>query len=151
MSWTSPQDVLDRWVGGNAPVDEDLVQALINDAEAVILSEYPRIQERITSGKLSLNVILFVVSKQVSRVLRNPEGLTYWQQTTGPFGQARNYGTASQDIWLTSEEEEMLAPKKLGKAFAIDTAPDAGITAVPRLTERELDLMDIPVAVEDNY
>lgn len=145
MSWTSPQDVLDRWVGAGAPVDEDLVQAIINDAEAVILSEFPRIQERIDSGKLPLNVVLFVVSKQVSRVLRNPEGLTYWQQTTGPFGQARNYGSTEQDIWLTPEEEEILAPKKLGKAFAIDMAPDAGIDAVPRLTERQLDVMDTEI------
>lgn len=149
MSWTNPQDVLDRWVGSGAPVDEDLVQALINDAEAIILSEFPRIQERISSGRLPMNAVLFVVSKQVSRVLRNPEGLTYWQQTTGPFGQARNYGSAGQDIWLTPEEKELLAPKKSGKAFSIDLAPEAGIVAVPRLTEAELDVMETEVGPED--
>lgn len=149
MSWTNPQDVLDRWVGSGAPVDEDLVQALINDAEAIILSEFPRIQERISSGRLPLNAVLFVVSKQVSRVLRNPEGLTYWQQTTGPFGQARNYGSAGQDIWLTADEKAMLAPKKSGKAFSIDLAPEAGIVAVPRLTEAELDVMETEVGPED--
>jgi hypothetical protein len=57
----------------------------------------------------------------VSRVLRNPEGLTYWQQNTGPFGQGRSFD--SKDIWLTDEERNLLAPKKRGKAYEVDPAP----------------------------
>jgi hypothetical protein len=150
MSWTNPQDVLDRWVGAGAPNDEDLTQALINDAEAVILSEFPRIQERIDDGKLPMAVVIMVVCRMVGRVLRNPEGLTYWQQTTGPFGQARNYGSAGQDIWLSADEKEMLAPKKTGKAFAIDLASDAGIVAVARFTESELDNFDVPTIMGED-
>lgn len=123
MSWTSPQDVLDRWVGNDQPTDFDLVQAIINDAETVVLSEYPRIQERITDGALPLSTVVMVVSRMVTRVLRNPEGLTYWQQNTGPFGQARNYGDRT-DLWLEANEKQLLAPNSAGKAFSFTIAPN---------------------------
>lgn len=135
MTWTSFADVTDRWVGAGAPTDSALVDALIADAEAVILSEFPAIQGRIDAGTLSLQVVQLVTVRMVTRVLRNPEGLTYWQQNTGPFGQARNYGTTDQDIWLTADEEEMLAPKKRGKAFEVDLAPYAAIIPIQGWTE----------------
>ena len=142
MSWTTPQNVLDRWIGPGAPDDEDLIQALIEDAEVVILSKYPLIQERIDDDRLPLASVILVVVRMVTRQLRNPEGLTYWQQTTGPFGQARNYGNAAQGIWLTDEEEEMLSPKARGKAFEINLAPNARVTSVLRYTELELETME---------
>jgi hypothetical protein len=77
-----------------------------------------------------------VVSRMVARVLRNPDNVSYWQQTTGPFGQARNFGESSIDIWLTPEERELLAPKRGGKAFEVDLAPYATITSILGWTER---------------
>ena len=125
MSWTTFADVTDRWVGSGAPTDTDLVNALIADAEAVILAEFPKIQDRIDDERLSINVVKMVVVRMVSRVLRNPENLTYWQQQTGPFGQARNFGSSGSDIWLTSDELKLLAPTTRGKAFEINLAPNA--------------------------
>lgn len=130
MTWTTFADVTARWVGNDTPTDEDLVAALIEDAEAVILSEYPLIQDRIDASTLPIRVVKMVVVRMVSRVLRNPENLTYWQQQTGPFGQARNFGTTNLDIWLGDEEKELLAPKKRGKAFELDLAPNAAITYI---------------------
>lgn len=125
MTWATFEDVTARWVGSGAPTDEALVEALIADAEAVILSEYPAIQDRIDDLRLSEAVVKLVVCRMVMRVLRNPEALSYVQQTTGPFGQAKNYGSGPSDIWLSSDEMEMLAPKKRGKAFEVDLAPNA--------------------------
>jgi hypothetical protein len=127
MSWTTFADVTDRWVGNDVPTDQALVEALIGDAEAIILAEYPKIQDRITANTLPLAVVKMVVVRMVSRVLRNPENLTYWQQQTGPFGQARNFGSAGSDIWLTEDEEDLLSPKKRGKAFEVNLAPNARI------------------------
>lgn len=128
MAWTSYSDVADRWVG-NDPIinDEALITTLIGDAEAIILSKFPKIQDRIDAGSLSLTVINYVVSRQVGRVLRNPENLTYLQQNTGPFGSGKNYGSApgNTDIWLSDEELELLSVKRGDKAFSIDTAPNA--------------------------
>jgi hypothetical protein len=120
MSWTTYQDVIDRWVGPGAPTDDDLVAAIILDAEAIILSEYPRIQERIDADEISLDVIKLVTVRMVSRILRNPENLTYWQQTTGPFGQARNFGSTNQDLWMSEQEKTLLSPKQRGKAFEVN-------------------------------
>lgn len=123
MSWTTPQDITDRWIGSGAPTDDDLVAALIRDAETVVLGAYPRIQERIDGGTLSLDVVVMVVARMVTRVLRNPENLSYWQQSTGPFSQGRNFGK-QVDIWLTSDEKTLLAPSSRGKAFSFNIAPD---------------------------
>ena len=97
----------------------------INDAEAVILAEYPKIQDRIDADELPFNTVVMVQSRMVMRLLRNPENLTYWQQQTGPFGQARNFGTGNADIWLSDNELSLLAPKSRGKAYEVDQGVDA--------------------------
>jgi len=125
MSWATPQDIQDRWVGNDAPTDTNLIQIIIDDAEAVVLNEFPKIQERIDNEELSLNVVVLVVSRMVSRLLRNPENLTYWQQQTGPFGQARNFGSGNADIWLTDNELTLLSPAKRGKAFEVNQGYNA--------------------------
>lgn len=125
MTWTTPQDIRERWIGDDAPDNDELLRALIADAEAVILSSYPAIQSRINAATLSQAVVTMVTCRMVSRVLRNPESASYISQTTGPFSQSRNLGQT--DIWLTADEEELLAPTKAaGKAFNIDLAPNAG-------------------------
>lgn len=128
-NWTTYQDVIDRWVGSGAPTDADLVAALIQDAEAVISAEYPRIQERLDADELSADVVTLVTVRMVSRMLRNPEGLSYWQQTTGPFGQARNFGSSGTDLWLTEQEKALLAPKRRGKAFEVNQGHTANYGA----------------------
>ena len=128
MTWTTFADVTDRWVGNDAPTDETLVESLIEDAEAVVLVEYPKIQDRITAGTLPLRLVKMVVTAMVSRVLRNPENLTYWQQQTGPFGQARNYGSSVVGMSMSDDEKSLLAPKKRGKAYEVNLAPGAGVS-----------------------
>lgn len=130
MTWAIPQDITDRWVGAGVPTDTDLMTALIADAEAVILAEYPAIQARIDATTLPLSTVKMVVVRMVSRIMRNPEGLSYWQQNTGPFGQGKNYGQGNADIWMSAEEVKLLAPKRKGKAFEVDLAP----FAIPGMT-----------------
>jgi len=123
-NWATPANVIARWVGDNPPEDTDQIQLLIDDAEAVILSEYPSIQARIDSNKLSESVVTLVVTRMVIRLLRNPENLTYWQQQTGPFGQARNF-SETKDIWLTADESNMLAPNRKGNAYEVNVGVNA--------------------------
>lgn len=124
MNWTTPQDIRERWIGDDVPDNDQLLRALIQDAEAIILSTYPSIQGRVDAAKLSASVITFVTSRMVIRVLRNPDNASYISQTTGPFTSAKNL--ASVDLWMTEDEEEMLSPITPGKAFSIDLAPNMG-------------------------
>lgn len=129
MAWTTYQNVLDRWVGSDAPTDIDLITTLIADAEAVITANYPGIQGRIDADTLSEDLVIMVTVRMVTRVLRNPGGLSYHQQQTGPFGQARNFGEDVREVWLTDDEKTLLAPGKRGKAFQVNqgwTAYDSG-------------------------
>jgi hypothetical protein len=133
MPWTSAQDVLDRWVGTDKPTDEDLIEVLISDAEAIILSHYPAIQDRITSGSLPINIVKLVVSRMVTRTLKNPENVTYIQQNVGSFSQAKNYGGVPVGT-LTTEDKELLNPNtQKGKAFSLNTAPNIGKSLDPWL------------------
>lgn len=125
MVWATPADVEARWVGSSLPATNAVITALIADAEAIVLAEYPGIQARIDDNTLSESVVVMVVCRMVARVLRNPEALTYWQQNTGPFGQGKNYGSDNSDIWLTQQEIDLLAPKSRGKAYSINLAPNA--------------------------
>lgn len=125
MAWATYQDVLDRWVGSDAPTDNDLITALIGDAEAIILATYPGIQARIDSAALSADVVEMVVVRMVTRVLRNPGNLSFWQQATGPFSQGRNFDTEARDVWLKDEEKNLLAPTSRGKAYEVNQGYDA--------------------------
>lgn len=124
MAWATFEDVVTRWVGAGEPTDEALVEAIIADAEQVILAQYPAIQDRIDAETLPLERVTFVVTQMVSRVLRNPEGLSSWQQQTGPFGQSRVFGTENVGIYLTDNELKMLSPNRKGKAFEVNLAPN---------------------------
>jgi len=116
--WTSAQDITDRWVGSNFPEDTELLNALIGDAELIVLTEYPRIQERITAGSLNENLIRLVVSRMVTRYLKNPDNLSYLQQNTGPFGQGQTFGKDT-DLFMTEKERQLLSPNKGGQARSI--------------------------------
>jgi pantoate kinase len=119
MTWTTAQDVLDRWVGGEPPVSNEVIEVLIGDAENVIKSEYPKIQDRIDADELDVSVVVMVATRMVSRLLRNPDIAGYVQQSTGPFAQSINFGQ-NIDIFMGDNEKQLLAPKRGKKAFEID-------------------------------
>jgi hypothetical protein len=125
MAFATFQDVLDRWVGSDQPTDDDLITALLSDAQAIIVATYPGIQARIDSGSLSADVVEMVAVRMVTRVLRNPGNLAYWQQSTGPFSQGRNFDTETRDVWLKDEEKTLLAPNTRGKAYEVNQGFDA--------------------------
>jgi len=127
MTWATYADITSRWVGPNLPTDGNLVDALIGDAEQVILSYYPAIQTRIDDSLLPVERVIMVVSQMVTRVLRNPEGLTMWQQNTGPFGQMRNFSDSGSGVTILDDEVRLLAPSRGGKAFEVDLGTEASI------------------------
>ena len=125
MSWATPQDVRDRWLGPTSiPATDEQISTLIGDAEDTILRVFPDIQDRIDGGELPLSRVVKVVCRMVIRHLRNPEGIRSQQEGAGPFQVSRTWGGSEPGaLWLTDEDMAELAPGRRGRAFTIDTTP----------------------------
>lgn len=125
MSWATPQDVRDRWLGpGSIPVSDEQLETLIGDAEDTILRVFPDIQQRIDNNDLPLDRVVKVVCRMVIRHIRNPEGIRSTQEGAGPFQKSRTFGGDEPgSMYLTTQDFDELAPGGRGRAFTIDTTP----------------------------
>jgi hypothetical protein len=124
-NWATVEDFTARWVGDNRPTDETLIQVLLDDAETVVVSEYPKIQDRIDDSLLPVELVRMVVCNMVSRVFRNPEQLVQVSNRVGPFSEAKTFVGRKDGLYMTEQEKQMLGPTGLGKAFEINLGSDA--------------------------
>lgn len=126
MVWTNANDVLDAWIGDDAPSDPILIGTWIGKAERLIRFHIPAIQARIDANlepDLLPNVI-DVVAAMVGRVFRNPEGIRQANITTGPFTESRTYGGDTPGtLALTAAELALLTGPSTSGAFTIDMIP----------------------------
>lgn len=89
MAWATPDDVIDSWIGDDAPDDDLLIAKWIGRAERLIRREFPSLADRIASGAEPdlAETVNDVVVSMVTRVFRNPSGhrSVSGQETTGQF------------------------------------------------------------------
>ena len=126
MSWATPEDVTDRWVGPGTPGDEDLIQRWLDDAAVIIRSEVPDIDERLEDENRppDLATVVFVQCQMVMRCLRNPRGVR--QEGVGPYN-TTYAGDRPGSPWLTQEELALLLGEPARgrqRAFTVNTTPD---------------------------
>lgn len=133
-SWTTPEDVIDAWIGEGAPDDTAKIQSWIDRAERLIRRRVPDLQERIDAeAELVpprtdlLETARDVTVSMVTRVFRNPEGIRQTNQTTttGPFSDTKSQtygGDVPGGLGLTDEELGALQGASEG-AFSIDLIP----------------------------
>jgi hypothetical protein len=126
-SWTTPDMVLDSWIGDDAPTDEDKVQVWIDRAERLLRTRIPDLQARIDDDEVDLlEKVQDVVSAMVQRVFRNPQGFRQTQETTGPFTTSATFGGDEPGgLWLTDDELAILAGVTSGRfsAYSVDLLP----------------------------
>lgn len=126
MAWTAAADVINAWIGDDAPTDTAKVDVWIGKAEREVKSALPDIQTRITedtSGDLLANTKDVVVS-MVQRVFRNPEGVRQVQEGTGPFSGSKTYGgTIPGVLYLTDDELAKLSPGDNKGAYTVNMIP----------------------------
>lgn len=141
MVWTAATDVVDSWIGDDAPTNLDLVDLWIGKAEREVRRRIPDLQARIDAeaelippSTELLEATKDVVVAMVSRVFRNPEGVRTIQKnsTTGPFTSGDSItmgGDQPGALWLTDDEVAKLRGDVIsGGAFMVDTLPpDAGL------------------------
>jgi hypothetical protein len=128
MSWTVAQDVLDAWIGDDAPTNAASVTTWIGRAERLVRSSVPGLQARI-DGNLEpdlLEDVKDVVVSMVERKFRNPEGVRTRQESTGPFsGSVTLGGDQPGELWITDVELKRLTGSTSGgpRVTAVDTIP----------------------------
>lgn len=127
MSWTTPTDVLDAWIGDDPPTDEDKIQIWIDRSERLIRNAIPGIQARIDEPEDDLlDNVISVVCSMVERKFRNPEGTRQVSSTTGPFSEQRTYGGSEPGgLELLDSEIALLSGTVSSgqRAFTVDTIP----------------------------
>ncbi|UEJ84008.1 Gp19/Gp15/Gp42 family protein [Brachybacterium halotolerans subsp. kimchii] len=109
--WVTPDDVRDRWVGGDLDFTDQTIATLIGDAEDAIRASVPDIDQMVDT-KIPLARVSRVISRMVIRVLRNPEGIRTLQETTGQFSGSTTYaGDVLGEIVFTDEDRRDLLGK----------------------------------------
>lgn len=136
MSWTTPDDVLDAWIGDDAPNDDDQIQVWIDKAERLIRRKVPDIQARIDAEAEEappstelLDTAVDVTVAMVIRVFRNPEAIRQTNATTtaGPYSETKMLtygGDVPGGLALTDDELAALQGAD-GGAFSINLIPSS--------------------------
>lgn len=116
------EDVKSRWLTGAVPATDGQLLTLIEDAEDIILGEFPNVAVDVPEGR-----VVRVVARMVMRVLRNPEGHRTVAEATGPFSGSTTFGGENPgELYLTDDDRRDLGGKRSsGRAFTVSTIPGA--------------------------
>ncbi|GAA2812820.1 hypothetical protein GCM10010470_55320 [Saccharopolyspora taberi] len=82
------------------------VEALLSDAETLILTRLPDLYARIEHGRLAAEVVVLVEATAVMRVLRNPAGIR--SQSADAYSVSYDERAASGNLDLKPEEWRLL-------------------------------------------
>ena len=129
-TWTQPSDVIDAWIGDDAPTNIAQVNTWLEKAEREVRYRVADIQTRIDAESAEtpartdlLDLARDVVVAMVTRVFRNPEGVRQENVTTGPFTGSRTYGGNTPGALALTDEELAKLQGATGGAFNIDLIP----------------------------
>ena len=135
MSWTSPTDVTDAWIGDDAPSDVDLLTIWLSKAEREVRHRVPDLQARIDAEAALvppvtdlLDTAKDVVVAMVTRIFRNPTGTRQKNATvtTGPFSETTSETVGGNNPGVlepTSDELAKLQGLRTAGAFSISMIP----------------------------
>lgn len=111
-------DVADRL---GRPITDELevkqINAWIGDVEAIIRTRIPDLEDRITAGVPSLEVVGMVVTNAVVRKALNPTGKQNERIDDYSYGLTED--AARGDLFLTAAEWELLLPASGTGAFSV--------------------------------
>lgn len=128
MSWVSPADVIDSWVGGNVPADASKLQVWIDRAERLVRRRIPDLQTRIDlEAELVPPVTDLIdtakdaVIEMVTEVFKNPDGKRSIQSASGPLSESTTFGGDNPGkLFLSRQQEDLLSGSNPGEAFSVD-------------------------------
>jgi hypothetical protein len=126
MTYAAYSDVVNRWTDSvDLPATQPQVETLLEDAEAILLREFPNLAADVASESISMSLVVMVEVAMVTRRLRNPAGVRSIQEGAGPYQQTITHGGDDPgSLYLTDEERRLLSTNVYkNKAFSIDMTP----------------------------
>lgn len=120
--WATPEDVRSRWVLDTPLTLTDLqIQRHLNDAEDMILTEFPSMQMDVLEGRVPQDRVVRVVCGMVLRFFKNREGIRSTSTTTGPFSEQQMLaGDRPGELYLSDEDRRTLQPRRRSRrAFTV--------------------------------
>lgn len=123
--WSTPQDILDRWLGQNKPSiqdDAEFLATLIGDIEDEILRRVPSVPSRIESGELPLRRVIRVTAAAIQRAWSIAgDYRTYSSEMVGPFSSSSSYSqNLARALELTEDEVSKLQPAVKSRATSLN-------------------------------
>lgn len=119
MAYATPEDVEVRFM---RPLDEDekrVVAARLEDAELLLRSRIPDLDEKVTTGVLDQALVVMVEAEMVLRLIRNPDGLV--QETDGSYSYSTSQKVASGLLEVLPREWTLLGVRS--GVYVIDPTP----------------------------
>lgn len=118
MSFANVKDISDR-LGRPITDEAEILQvnSWIRDATTIITSRIPDIQERVTAGTLSADVVTFVIANAVERKIKNPDGKQ--NERIDDYSYGLNEESARGSIFIADAEWELLQGARAEGAFSI--------------------------------
>lgn len=119
MAYATPEDVEVRFM---RPLDEDekrVVAARLEDAELLLRSRIPDLDEKVTAGVLDQALVVMVEAEMVLRLIRNPDGLV--QETDGSYSYSTSQKVASGLLEVLPREWTLLGVRS--GVYVIDPTP----------------------------
>jgi hypothetical protein len=113
-------DIEARW-RDLTPAETSIVNALLDDASALLRAEYPDIDDRIATGNLDADVVAGIVGRMVKRSLVSPDlPLQHETENAGPFSISRQFTFTNPyaDVFLTKADRTLIEGRR-PKAMSI--------------------------------
>lgn len=131
MAYATVTDVESRLGRDLSPDEEEQVEILLDDAEAVLRTYIPNMDTLIDTGKLDERLVIMVEVNMVLRVLRNPDAFV--SETDGNYSYTRASGTVSGLLEVLPRELDWLGGRGMYQLVPVPPygTPGEGYTRQP--------------------
>jgi len=106
VAYATPADVEIRLGRPLEPDEAQIVETRLNDAERLIRSRIPDLDERVTEGIIDRDTLVMIEADAVLRLVRNPEG--YVEEQDGDYRYRLSEKVASGELDILAKEWALL-------------------------------------------
>lgn len=110
MAYAEASDVADRLGRALDEAEQRIVEARLDDVEAILKTRIPDLDEQVQEDRINLRIVEMVEVEAILRLIRNPDG--YIQETDGNYSYSLNAQVASGRLQILPEEWRWLGVRQ---------------------------------------